>query len=128
MVEILGNLNAGTASSKPCSQAHTFITDTESQVCTVSSIIKINIFATHPVTKTQYHFHVKSQFVHITNSSFCHVFITNTASVTFQEFENNQEYKLKHNLILTEYHNFWCMIKLFFWNGFKNLKQILKYF
>ena len=40
-------------------------------------------------------------------SSFCHIFVTNTAFVTFQEFENNQGYKPKHNLIVIEYHNFW---------------------
>ena len=62
--------------------------------------------------------------VYITNSSFCHVFVTNAALVTFQEFENNQEYMLKHNFIIIEYHNFWWMIKLGFWNVFQFWKSV----
>ena len=52
-----------------------------------------------------YHFHNNTQFcifVHITKSSFCHVFVTNTAFVTFQDIEHNQEYKPKHNFIIIE--------------------------
>ena len=52
-----------------------------------------------------YHFHNNTQFcifVHITKSSFCHVFVTNTAFVTFQDIENNQEYKPKQNFIFIE--------------------------
>ena len=50
-----------------------------------------------------YHFHNNTQFctfVHITKSSFCHVFVTNTAFVTFQDIENNQEYKPKQISLL----------------------------
>ena len=57
-----------------------------------------------------FHFHNNTQtciFVHITNSSFCHVFVINTAFVTFQGFENNPEYKPKHNFSIIKYHNFW---------------------
>ena len=56
-----------------------------------------------------YHFHYNTQFcifVHITKSNFCHVFITNTAFVTFQDIEHNQEYKPKHNFIIIEKYNF----------------------
>ena len=56
-----------------------------------------------------YHFRNNTQFciyAHITNSSLCQVFITNTAFVTFHEVENNQEYKPKHNFNIIEYHNF----------------------
>ena len=52
-----------------------------------------------------YHFHNNTQFcifAHITYSSFCHVFVTNNAFVTFQNIENNQEYKSKHNFIIIE--------------------------
>ena len=57
-----------------------------------------------------YHFHNNKQFcifAHIMNSSFCHVFLTNTAFVTFQDIENNQGYKPNYNFIIIEYHNFW---------------------
>ena len=61
------------------------------------------------VNENLYHFHNNTQFcifAHITNSSFCHVFVTNTAYVTFQGIENNQEYKPKHNFIIIEFNNF----------------------
>ena len=45
------------------------------------------------------------------NLCFCHVFLTNKAFVTFQEFKNNQECKPKTNF---HYHNFWWMIKFVF--------------
>ena len=51
-----------------------------------------------------YHFHNNTQFcifAHITTSRFFHVFV-NTAFVTFQDIENNQEYKPKHNFIIIE--------------------------
>ena len=45
-------------------------------------------------------------FAHIMNSGFCHVFVTNTAFVIFQDIESNQEYKPKHNFIIIEWYNF----------------------
>ena len=35
------------------------------------------------------------------------------------EFGNNQKFKPKHMFIIAEYHNFWWMIKVVFWNDFK---------
>ena len=52
-----------------------------------------------------YHFHNNTQFcivVHVTKSSFCHVFVTNTAFITFQNIENTQEYKPKYNFTMIE--------------------------
>ena len=57
--------------------------------------------------KNPHHFHNNTQFcifTHITNSSFCHVFVTNTAFLTFQDIENNQEYKTK-----TQFHYYWIV-------------------
>ena len=35
-------------------------------------------------------------------------FATNTAFVKILEFENNQEFKPKHNFIMIGYHKVWC--------------------
>ena len=59
--------------------------------------------------KNPYNFHNNTQFcifAHNKNSSFCHVFVTNTAFVIFQDIESNQEYKPKHNFIIIEWYNF----------------------
>ena len=59
---------------------------------------------------TPFHFHNSARFCifeHFTNSCFCHVFVRNTAFVTIPEFENNQEFKPKHDCLIIEYHNFW---------------------
>ena len=50
-----------------------------------------------------YNFHNNTQFcifVHITKSSFCHVFVTSKAFVTIQDIE--QEYRPKDNFIIIE--------------------------
>ena len=38
---------------------------------------------------------------------------------SIQMFKNNQQFKPNHMFIIIEYHNFWWMIKLVFWNVFK---------
>ena len=58
-------------------------------------------------TENPYHFHNNTLFCIfelITKSSFCHIFVTNAAFVTFQDIENNHEYKPKLNFIVIEYH------------------------
>ena len=61
-------------------------------IMTVSTSIIIYLFSKNCwrsfiFNKNPYHFHNKTQFCifeHITNSSFCHVFVKNTTFVTFQ--------------------------------------------
>ena len=74
-------------------------------IMTVSTSIIIYLFSKNCwrsfiFNKNPYHFHNNTQFCifeHITNSSFCHVFVIKMGFVTFQDIENNQEYKPKHN-------------------------------
>ena len=79
-----------------------------------------------------YHFHNNTQFcifVHITKSSFCHVFVTNTAFVTFQDIEHNQEYKPSHTFIIIKKYNFFkwsnSFFRMFFkiWKSVRNIKS-----
>ena len=55
------------------------------------------------IIKKTYRSHNNARFCifeHFTNSGLCHVFGTNSAFVTFLDFENNQEYKPKYNFII----------------------------
>ena len=61
------------------------------------------------LNKSPYHFHNNSQFcifVNIPNSSFCHVFITNTALVTFQSLGIIKNSRQSTCSLLSKYHNF----------------------
>ena len=64
----------------------------------IKTVVGCSFFNTNP-----YHFHNKTQFfifVHIMKSSFCHVFVTNTPFVTFQDIENNQEDMCQNAILL----------------------------
>ena len=82
----------------------------ESTIIIIFSILKSELWEVfHFFTENPYHFHNNTQFfsfAHITKSSFFHVFVTNTAFVTFKDIENNQEYEPKHNFIIIELYNF----------------------
>ena len=74
-----------------------------------SKIRTVSVGGLSVFNENPYHFHNNTQFfsfAHITKSSFFHVFVTNTAFVTFKDIENNQEYEPKHNFIIIELYNF----------------------
>ena len=57
------------------------------------SKIRINCGRSCIVDENPYHFHNNKQFcifAHLTKSSFCNVFLTNKAFVTFHDIDNNE--------------------------------------
>ena len=50
---------------------------------------------------------------------FLSCFRDNYGSCNIPEFWNNQQFKPKHIIIISDYYNFWWTIKFVFWNVFK---------
>ena len=85
---------------------HVFKHDGIYKYCYLFLFLKSKLWeVVHLLTKTRTIFITRHSLVFLYISRI-HVFATDTAFLTFQEFENNQEYKPKHNCIFIEYHNF----------------------